>query len=103
MDFCTIKNKTKRKRGGKVTATTTRVISQDGKMMTITGVGTDEQGWRPTTHQYSASDRCFRGGLYGRHKSGDRNRQKYGRTRPQRTGEVTSVAIELSVGGVGAS
>ena len=36
--------KTKTKRGGKVTATTTRVISQDGKTMTITGTGTDEKG-----------------------------------------------------------
>lgn len=42
IDFYTVKTKTKR--GGKVTATTTRVISQDGKTMTITGSGTDEKG-----------------------------------------------------------
>jgi hypothetical protein len=42
IDFYTVKTKTKR--GGKVTATTTRVISQDGKTMTITGTGTDEKG-----------------------------------------------------------
>jgi hypothetical protein len=41
-DFYTVKTQTKR--GGKVTATTTRVISQDGKTMTITGSGTDEKG-----------------------------------------------------------
>jgi hypothetical protein len=41
IDFYTVKTKTKR--GGKVTATTTRVISQDGKAMTITGTGTDEK------------------------------------------------------------
>jgi hypothetical protein len=42
IDFYTVKTQTKR--GGKVTATTTRVISQDGKTMTITGSGTDEKG-----------------------------------------------------------
>jgi hypothetical protein len=42
IDFHTVKTKTKR--GGKVTATTTRVVSQDGKTMTITGTGTDEKG-----------------------------------------------------------
>jgi hypothetical protein len=42
IDFYTVKTKTKR--GGKVTATTNRVISQDGKTMTITGSGTDEKG-----------------------------------------------------------
>ena len=42
IDFYTVKTKTKR--GDKVTATTTRVISQDGKTMTITGGGTDEKG-----------------------------------------------------------
>jgi len=36
--------KTTTKRGGKITATSTRVISKDGKTMTITSTGTDENG-----------------------------------------------------------
>jgi hypothetical protein len=36
--------KTTTKRGGKITATSTRVISNDGKTMTITSTGTDEKG-----------------------------------------------------------
>ena len=36
--------KTTTKRGGKITATSTRVISKDGKTMTITSTGTDEKG-----------------------------------------------------------
>ena len=42
IDFYTVKTTTKR--GGKVTQATTRVISQDGKTMTITASGTDEKG-----------------------------------------------------------
>ena len=37
-------SKTTTKRGGKITATSTRVISKDGKTMTITSSGTDENG-----------------------------------------------------------
>jgi len=36
--------KTTTKRNGKITATSTRVISKDGKMMTITSTGTNEKG-----------------------------------------------------------
>ena len=36
--------KTTTKRDGKITATSTRVISKDGKTMTITSTGTDEKG-----------------------------------------------------------
>jgi hypothetical protein len=36
--------KTKTKRDGKITATSTRVISKDGKTMTISSTGTDEKG-----------------------------------------------------------
>ena len=36
--------KTTTKRNGKITATSTRVISKDGKTMTITTAGTDEKG-----------------------------------------------------------
>jgi hypothetical protein len=36
--------KTTTKRDGKITATSTRVISKDGKTMTITSSGTDEKG-----------------------------------------------------------
>jgi hypothetical protein len=36
--------KTTAKRDGKITATSTRVISKDGKTMTITSTGTDEKG-----------------------------------------------------------
>lgn len=37
-------SKTTTKREGKITATSTRVISKDGKTMTITSNGTDEKG-----------------------------------------------------------
>ena len=36
--------KTTTKRDGKITATSVRVISKDGKTMTITSTGTDEKG-----------------------------------------------------------
>jgi hypothetical protein len=36
--------KTTTKRSGKITATSTRVISKDGRTMTITSTGTDEKG-----------------------------------------------------------
>lgn len=42
VDVYTVKTSTKR--GGKVTATSTRQVSKDGKMMTITTMGTDEKG-----------------------------------------------------------
>ncbi len=41
-DYYTVKTTTKR--GGTVTATSTRAISKDGKVMTITTSGTDEKG-----------------------------------------------------------
>jgi hypothetical protein len=37
-------SKTTTKRNGKITATSTRQISQDGKTMTVTTAGTDENG-----------------------------------------------------------
>ena len=37
-------SKTTTKRDGKVTATSTRKVSQDGKTMTVTTTGTDESG-----------------------------------------------------------
>jgi hypothetical protein len=36
--------KTTTKRNGKITGTSTRVISKDGNTMTITGTGTNEKG-----------------------------------------------------------
>lgn len=42
IDYYTVKTTTKR--DGKITATSTRVISNDGKVMTITSQGTDEKG-----------------------------------------------------------
>jgi hypothetical protein len=42
VDAYTVKTTTKR--GGKVTATSTRQVSKDGKTMTITTAGTDEKG-----------------------------------------------------------
>lgn len=42
VDAYTVKTTTKR--GGKVTATSTRQVSKDGKTLTITTTGTDEKG-----------------------------------------------------------
>jgi hypothetical protein len=42
LDDCTARTTTKR--DGKITATSTRVISKDGKTMTIHSTGTDEKG-----------------------------------------------------------
>ena len=48
--------KTTTKRDGKITATRVRVISKDGKTMTITSTGTDEKVWLSMTLWSSTSE-----------------------------------------------